>query len=185
MSSKITQKQIQEITQFLNQNLSHVPGTQHFIERLKNRKSEDDLIHAQIIKRIHESGKFKVTGIDLSIDIYNKKSYGGGVPTNFVNDIKKIDKKIKQLSNNKLGIVICYPRYGLGIDAFPTTIPKNKAFVEIILTKVEDRVVELATIFVSNEFDYEDVVKEIVKSAGFTVREQLIITSQKEKTTPT
>ena len=218
MGSQISNKDLGEIIAFLNQNLSEVPGTNHFIGRLKNRRNEDDFIHAQIIKRIYESNKFKITGIDLSLQRYNNdkginekfdidielnneyyiqiwhgasysshrvkeimdssKSYGGGVLSDFLSDRKKIDKKMQQLPNNNLGIVICYPRYGLGGDILPSNIPKNKAFVEIMLVKAKNGISELAGIFISEDFNYQDVVIAIVKSAGFTLRDPPVITTE-------
>jgi hypothetical protein len=210
MCSQISNKDIGEIIAFLNQNLSEVPGANHFIEKLKNRRNEDDFIHAQIIKRIFESNKFKITGIDLSLQRYNddkginekfdidielnneyyiqiwhgasysshrvkeimdsSNSYSGGVPSDFLADSKNIDKKMRQLPNNNLGVVICYPRYGLGLDILPSKIPKNKAFVEIMCVEAKNGISELAGIFISEDFNYQDVVIAIVKSAGFTLR---------------
>ena len=55
-----------EIINYIERNLIHIDGAEEFINKLRRRNNENDLIHGLIIKRYHEINKYKITRIEYN-----------------------------------------------------------------------------------------------------------------------
>jgi hypothetical protein len=199
-NKEFIEKNAESIANWLESKKDEIPNVEKLIVKLrKNKGQEGHTVHAQIIKQIHNSNQFQITDVennsgkydvdiqlDNSINIqvqygasvswYNseqgKVSELGGVENDWDKDKEVIFSKINQLPDTGTGIMFQFAR-GMGSVVLPewvNKIPKNKVLVLSHLEQVGEKIVGVADIFYSDNFQDIELVKKVVESAGFIVR---------------
>ena len=100
-----------------------------------------------------------------------KISTGGGVESNWDKDENVINKKLKQLPDDKFGLLICW-EYHLGTFVLPewsAKIPNNKAIAKLYHTKYGNEIQNECILYHPDNFKYFDLAKEIISALRFTI----------------
>ena len=205
-------KEIIRVIKFLEENLRFIPGCNGFIDRLKKRNNQNDLIQALIIERYYIGGKFHITKIehkpsvnkDVDIELnnlYNIQVWHGstdiihkafrnesyrtrGINVNHEVNKRYILKKLNQLPDDNIGLVLIYHYFGFGFDfdyyINQFDIPKNKAIV--IIKRVENNIgiSESADIYISNNSKIEQIIKDIISGANFRISNTFRVNPEEE-----
>ena len=184
---------------WLEKNKTKIPNCNRLIKLLKSDKKAGHVIHAMFVKKFVEGEKFEVTDVekkyekyDIDIELDNHINlqvwYGasvsthniikrkisdlGGVETNLSKDEEKIKKKLRQLPDDNLGLLLCY-NYHFGIVVLPDweeKIPTNKAIAELFHINYGNGIQNEARLYYSENFKYFDLVKEILSSLSFPIK---------------
>ncbi len=187
----------QEYIKYFEKNKDKIPNIEKLIKILKKDKKAGHIFHAECVKRFFEGGKFEVTNIEInykvngmtkdvdielnhninlqiwhgaSVSVHRELKRGkvsGGIKPYWGEDKDVIDKKLKQLPDDKFGLLICWEHH-LGISVLPDwleKIPSNKSIAKLYQNGIQND----SILYHSNNFKYLDLAKEVISALGFTI----------------
>jgi len=103
----------------------------------------------------------------------------GGVKTDWEKDCQVMSKKLKQLPDDKLGIVLLLDRF-VGVTVLPEwweEIPDKKCVIKLSFTSYDvgfNNVYGEAVVYHSNNFQQMEEVKKVINSIGFSFKAENI-----------
>lgn len=190
---------MEELAKWLEQNKNDIPNCDRLIQKLRNNRTLGHLVNAEFVKRFHENGSYKVTDVEAStenhdVDIELNKSINiqtwhgasvashniargiasklGGVPDDWDQNADTLRKKLNQLPDDKLGILLLLEAH-TGFTFLPEwhqdIIPVNKCVISIHMESLEPLVMgifPIAEIHVNKEFKDLDEAKKIIAAIG-------------------
>ena len=109
--------------------------------------------------------------VQINDKIIKIKVFSGGIKTIREND-SDLGKKINQLPDKNLGLVICHNLAMPISSEWTEQLPKNKAIVDILNTafgKDFSKIYGQSHIYCSNNFKFSKLTKEILSDIGFPI----------------
>ena len=122
--------------------------------------------------------QFDHKGRERNIRLGNISSLGG-VKTDWDKDCEVMSKKLKQLPDDKLGIVLLLDRF-VGVTVLPEwwqEIPDNKCVIKLNFTSYDagfQNVYGEAIVYHSNNFQQMEEAKRVIASLGFNFKTENI-----------
>jgi len=89
-----------------------------------------------------------------------------------VKDKQKLEKKLKQLPDKGLGLLINYD-YHLGINVLPEWVeqmPENKAVAELLHVDYGNGVQSEARLYFNSDFNHYKEAEKLLNALGFSVK---------------
>ncbi|HEX5358718.1 MAG TPA: hypothetical protein VFW99_02255 [Candidatus Nitrosotalea sp.] len=96
----------------------------------------------------------------------------GGVKTDWDTDENVLFRKLNQLPNDKLGIVLLHERF-IGFTFLPEwmqKIPQNKCVIKFFNEIHDSQVYGVAVSYYSDKFQFLDEIKQIISSLGYNFK---------------
>lgn len=182
---------------------THIPNKDRLIQKLRAEPTQGHCIHTEFVMRFHEDGTYRVTdventgvGYDVDIELdqkiniqvwagasvaahngnLGKVSELGGVFDDWEQNASVLKKKLAQLPNDKLGILLLH-QSETGFEFLPEwhgdIIPSNKCVLELNTENLEPLVMDkyqMVTIRMNKDFKNIDEVKRIISAIGYNYK---------------
>lgn len=113
----------------------------------------------------------KEKNIKIKGRVYKTKVHNGGIKT-VCDEDSDIQKKIDQLPNKNLGLVICHDLGMFISPEFIEQLPENKAIVDISHTGLNSefsKIVGHSELYCSKNFKFGGLTEEILSEIGFPI----------------
>lgn len=197
------QRRMEELAAWLEAKQDQIPNADRLIQKLRHNQQVGHLVNAEFVKRFHESGIYGVTDVEVStgqhdVDIELNSAINiqtwhgasvashnitrgivgelGGVPDDWVHNEDTLRRKLDQLPNDKLGVLLLLQAH-TGFHFLPEwhrdIIPENKCVVSLHTESLEPFVTGLypvAEVHINKEFKDLSEIKKIISAIGYNYR---------------
>lgn len=201
LAKSLLEEKCDKLADWLEHNANQVPRIDKLVNKIRHNKSEGHLVHGNIVKRLLEDGRYKITNVEfdgnghdvdieldghINIQVWHGASTStynilrgkniseyGGVQVDWEKDEQKIMSKLAQLPDNEPGILLCYYNH-LGIHVLPEWIEKfsdEKVLVEMFHVDYMVGISSEAIVHHSPDFKHLQLTKDVLSALGFGVKE--------------
>ncbi|KAF6247106.1 hypothetical protein C6990_05345 [Nitrosopumilus sp. b3] len=194
---------MEQLAAWLEDNKNKIPNSEILIHKLRKDQQLGHLVNAEFVKRFHDNGTYKVTDVELStgnhdidIELDNKINvqtwHGasvashnikrgkvgrlGGVPDDWDKNESVLKKKLGQLPNDKLGVLLLLQSH-TGFTFLPEwhrdIIPKNKCVISLHAESWEPFIAgtfPIAEIHINKDFQNMNEAKKIISAIGYNYK---------------